>query len=70
MNIDLTRDEVLFVLDALYDKYLGTKAYFAQHTAQEEILGMSTPEELKDVYNSFLGQVQAYGEYKFLDKIK
>lgn len=70
MNIDLTRDEMLYILDGLYEKYLSTKAYFAEHTSEEEILGMSTPQELKNVYNNFLNQVQAYGEYKFLDKIK
>lgn len=70
MNINLTRDEVLYILDGLYEKYLSTKAYFAEHSSKEETLGVSTPEELKIVYNNFLEQVQSYGEYKFLDKIK
>lgn len=70
MNVELNRDEILYILDGLYEKYLSTKAYFAEHPKEDDVIGMTTPEELKAAYNGFLSKVQKQGEYKFLDLIK
>jgi hypothetical protein len=70
MKIELDDKDILYVLDSIHGKYISTKLYFKEHTDKIDKIGMTTPEELKDLYNNFLEQVHAQGQYKFLEKIK
>lgn len=69
MILELSKLEVLYSLNGLYEKYLITKIYFEEHS-EEEVIGMSTPTEIKEVYNNILKQVQDKNECKSLNKIK
>ncbi len=70
MKIDLNDQEILYTLDSVHGKYISTKLYFKEHTDDLEKIGMTTPEELKALYNNLLDQVHNEGQYKFLEKIK
>ncbi|KEZ88924.1 hypothetical protein IO99_01845 [Clostridium sulfidigenes] len=70
MKIELDDKNILYVLDSIHGKYISTKLYFKENTNEIDKIGMTTPEELKDLYNNLLEQVHAQGEYKFLEKIK
>lgn len=70
MKINLNEEEVLHILDSLHGKYMSSKVYFNNHSSELETIGVTEPKKLKDLYNNVLGQIQAQGEYKFLDKIK
>ncbi|MEG1256762.1 hypothetical protein [Clostridium sp.] len=70
MKIDLNEKEILYALDSVHGKYISTKLYFREHTDEIDKIGMTTPEELKELYNNLLEQVQNEGSYKFLEKIK
>lgn len=70
MNIELTDKDVLCILDSVHGKYIGTKLYFKEHTDEIDKIGMTTPEELKELYNNLLEQAHSQGSYKFLEKIK
>lgn len=69
MKLNLSKLEILYSLNGLYEKYLVTKTYFNEHN-EEEVVGMSTPKEIRDVYNSILDQVQEQKECTSLNKIK
>lgn len=69
MVLELNKLEVLYALNGLYEKYLITKTYFEEHN-EEEVIGMSTPTEIKEVYNNILKQVQDKNECISLNKIK
>ncbi|MEG0132549.1 MAG: hypothetical protein RR891_05550 [Clostridium sp.] len=70
MKIDLNEKEILYVLDSVHGKYISTKLYFREHTDEIDVIGMTTPEELRELYNNLLEQVHNEGTYKFLEKIK
>lgn len=69
MILELSKLEVLYSLNGLYEKYLITKTYFEEHN-EDEVIGMSTPTEIKEVYNKILKQVQDKDECMSLNKIK
>lgn len=70
MKINLNEDEALHILDSLHGKYMSSKVYFKNHCSELETIGVTEPDKLKTLYNKVLEQIQAQGEYKFLDKIK
>ena len=70
MKINLNEEEALHILDSLHGKYMSSKVYFKTHSSELDTIGMTEPEKLKTIYNNILEQIQAQGEYKFLDKIK
>lgn len=70
MIINLNEEEALHILDSLHGKYMSSKVYFKNHSSELETIGVTQPEKLKTLYNNLLEQMQAQGEYKFLDKIK
>lgn len=70
MNVNLNEEEALHILDSLHGKYVSSKVYFKNHSSELETIGVTEPEKLKSLYNNLLDQIQAQGEYKFLEKIK
>lgn len=70
MIINLNEAEALHILDSLHGKYMSSKVYFKNHSSELETIGVTQPDKLKTLYNNLLEQMQAQGEYKFLDKIK
>ncbi|MEG2919236.1 MAG: hypothetical protein RR851_15075 [Clostridium sp.] len=69
MDLKVDNKQTLDLLESIREKYMHTKMYFNNAKSEEETIGMTTPEELGELYNSILEQAQAQGEYKFLDKI-
>lgn len=70
MQIELSSEELLCLLDSVHGQYISIKSYFAVKTEEEDREGFIKPEELKKLYNNILEQAQAEGEYKFLNQIK
>lgn len=70
MEIDLSSEEILCLLDSVHGHYLSSKSYYAVKTEEEDRDGIIKPESLKKLYNNILCQAQNEGEYKFLDVIK
>jgi len=56
MKIELDDKNILYVLDSIHGKYISTKLYFKEHTNEIDKIGMTTPEELKDLYNIYLNK--------------
>jgi hypothetical protein len=70
VNIILNEDQGLQILTALHEKYINTKVYFNENTEEEDRIGMTTPEELKNTFNNVLDQIHHNGLLTILDKIK
>jgi hypothetical protein len=67
MNINLKEGEALVVLTSLLEKYMNAKAYFAECKKEEDTIGMTTPDELKDTYNNLLKQMQDADLFAYLE---
>jgi hypothetical protein len=70
ISLSLTDGTALEVLNALHQKYITAKVYFAQYPNEEDTIGMTTPEELKEIYNDLLKQMKDYGLFTTLEFIK
>lgn len=70
MRIDLNEEEALHILDSIHGKYMSSKVYFKNLSSELDTIGITDPNKLKQLYNNLLEQIQAQGEYRFLDKIK
>lgn len=58
MKLDLNSNEILTLLTTLHLEYGNAKAYYETHKLENERIGVTSPDEIKDVYNSILLQVQ------------
>lgn len=56
MNIELNQMQVLNLLDSIRCKLTEVKIYFEEHPNEEDRIGIVTPEEWKETYNSILRQ--------------
>ncbi len=71
INLNLSFGEALEVLKAVHEKYIDIKVFFAECENEEDTIGLSTPEELKALYNNLLKQMkQESGMFDLLDFIK
>jgi len=70
ISLGLTDGAALEVLNALHQKYITAKVYFAQCLNEEDTIGMTTPEELKEIYNDLLKQMKDFGLFTTLEFIK
>ncbi|MCY6484230.1 hypothetical protein OW763_07655 [Clostridium aestuarii] len=70
INIKIQDGELLEVLKALLSDNRQAKMYFEENTNEESRIGMTSPEEVKEVYNNILTQAKQQGILSGLDLIK
>lgn len=69
MKIDLEPNQLLNLLDCLLNRYVQYKAYYKEHSDEEDFEGVISPSEIEDIYNNILKQVQTQGECTLLKPI-
>lgn len=58
INIKIKDGELVEVLNALLSEHNEMKEYFGENTSEESRVGMTSPEEIKDIYNNILYQAK------------
>lgn len=56
MDIQINDDNMLTILKALYGEFVSTKMYFQNHKNNKELIGLISPDEYKELYNTLLKQ--------------
>ena len=70
LNIKITDNDAIEVLTAIHEKYLSNKSFYKKYTDEIDRTGITSPEEIKIVYNNILDQLQQQGSFKSLKLIK
>ncbi|SHI93199.1 hypothetical protein SAMN02745163_01047 [Clostridium cavendishii DSM 21758] len=68
MKIELNNEETLNILHALRSEFMSVKLYFEENQNEQERIGVTTPEEIRDTYNTILKQTKE--EFPMLNYIK
>lgn len=58
----------MLILGVLHSEYMNDKVYFEKNP--DKVEGLTTPQELEEVYNTILEQAQQEGNFLILDPIK
>jgi hypothetical protein len=70
MNIELSLEEQLIIMDSLLHSYLNSKMYYKDHSSKDDRIGLMDQEEILKTYNKILAVAKESGEYKILELIK
>lgn len=69
MEFKLHEKETINILRVLISEYSNAKTYFNQCVKKEDLEGVTSPEEIKNVYNKILKQAQDQGSLRYLEPI-
>ncbi|KYH30232.1 hypothetical protein CPAL_01200 [Clostridium thermopalmarium DSM 5974] len=69
MKIELADSELIIVLRTLINEHMEAKRYYEDYTAEEDRVGITSPEEIEQIYNSILKQAQEQGKFTNLSPI-
>lgn len=66
MKLELDDMKVITILEALRSEYITAKDYYEEFKTEEQRIGVTSPEEIEQIYNDILSQAQEQGELKNL----
>lgn len=58
INIKIKDGELVEILNALLSEHKEMKEYFEENISEESRIGMTSPEEIKEIYNNILYQAK------------
>ncbi len=61
INLKIKDGELVEVLNALLSEHKEMKEYFKENISEESRIGMTSPEEIKEIYNNILYQAKEQG---------
>lgn len=70
INLKVSNGEIIDILKILHNEYIATKTYFIEHTNQQDREGITSPDELRHIYNKILKQTQLQEHLLSLKPIK
>ena len=70
INFTVNSGEIIDILKSIHNEYIATKQYFREHTNSDEREGITSPEELRRIYNKLLIQTQEQNNLLSLRLIK
>lgn len=70
MKIQLNEEQILNILKVIRSERSEAKTYYMEHTTEEERIGITSPEEWKEIYNTILNQAQEQNEFTMLEFMK
>lgn len=70
MNINLEESQILNVLTAIRSEFINSKVYYNDNTKEENRIGITSPEEWKEIYNAILKQAHKEEKLSMLEIIK
>ncbi len=70
MNIKLEETQILNILTAIRSELINSKIYYENYTNEENRIGVTSPEEWTQIYNSILNQAHQEDKLTLLELIK
>lgn len=70
VNLKIKDGELVEVLNALLSEHKEMKEYFKENISEELRVGMTSPEEIKEIYNNILYQAKEQGVLNGLNVLK
>lgn len=61
VNLKIKDGELVEVLNVLLSEHKEMKEYFKENVSEESRIGMTSPEEIKEIYNNILYQAKEQG---------
>lgn len=70
MKLNLQKEEVLSILNAIRSEKASSKEYYDEHEDEEKRVGVTSPEEWTSIYNSIINQAHKEHELTMLELMK
>lgn len=70
MKLNLQKEEVLDILKAIRSEKAAAKEYYHEHKDEEKRVGVTSPEEWKNIYNSIISQAHKEDELTMIELMK